>query len=85
MFAIRRRLRAEFQQPIRIRLRTESTLVIDRGAVTIIANLGGESMSYAMKPSATVEFVSTRGAAELADGIVTVQPESTVVVLRSDA
>ena len=81
MLTIRKRLHEDFAQPLQIRLRTESALVVQRGRVTVLANFGAEPLYYSLAPF-TIEYESCRGAAHAAANGLAVQPESTVVVRR---
>ncbi len=88
LIMIRKRFRDAFTVPMRLRLRTDSAMVIERGKLIFVANFGTETFAYSSPHELTVEYESAPGATGAAgahtggSSDLLVQPESTVIVRR---
>ncbi len=85
MIGLRRRLPALWTAPIEVLARTETAVVIGRGNVTVIANLGGDAftLSDEVAVAGVLEFESWPGAYVATPGEVRIGREATVVLRRS--
>ncbi|MEZ5244510.1 MAG: hypothetical protein R2707_05375 [Acidimicrobiales bacterium] len=59
----------------------DDAVVGRRGSVTVIANLGGESLTIDLDRSHDLVFSSSPGAVEVGTGAVTVGPETSVYLV----
>ena len=84
MVGLRKRLPQLWSEPMEVFAHTESTVVVFRGSVTVIANLSDSPFEFVPEGTFHVEFESHVGAAGGDGGVVRVHPESTVVINRLD-
>ncbi|MEO6123315.1 MAG: alpha-amylase family glycosyl hydrolase [Ilumatobacteraceae bacterium] len=84
MIALRKRLPQLWQQPMEVVLRTDTELIIRRGDLTVVANLGPEAYDFVTRGPFEIEFESRESGATITVHGLRVHPESTVVI-RHDA
>jgi alpha-glucosidase len=84
MIGLRKRLPHLWSEPMEVFARTDSTVVVFRGNVTVIANFDDDAFEFVPEGTFHVEFESHRGAAGSDGGVLRVQPEATVVISRRD-
>ena len=82
MIGLRKRLPQLWSEPMEVFAHTENTVVVFRGNVTIIANLGHAPFEFVPEGTFDVEFESHIGAAGRDEGVLRVHAESAVVISR---
>lgn len=80
MVALRKRLPQLWSEQMVIVARTDCSLILRRGDLTIVANLGTTAHAVTLAASVEVEHESSEGAATITNGELTVAAESTVIV-----
>jgi alpha-glucosidase len=81
LIALRQRLPQLWSEPLQIVHHGDETVLVRRGNVTVIANLGGEPFEFVPAGEIRIEFESRPGAAG-GEGKLRIEGESTVVISR---
>ncbi len=84
MVGLRKRLPQLWETPMEVLLQTDSVLVLLRGDLTVIANLGEQAFDFVPNSVYDVEFESRPGGSSTDIGRLHIEPETTVVIRRTD-
>jgi len=84
LIGLRKRSPQLWQTPMELSRRTEAELIIRRGDLTVVANLGTEPYDYVADARFVIEFESRAGGATVDVNRLRVHPESTVVIRHDD-
>lgn len=84
LIALRKRMPQLWKAPMEVFRRTDAELIIRRGDLMVVANLGAEAYDFVPEGRFVIEFESRPGGATIDVGRLRVQPESTVVIRHGD-